>query len=62
MGSVSACKIRGSGSPVVVHQQFTMGVISGKNFPPFQRRIKIGEVVMDGAAIYRRKAEIGLLL
>ena len=31
-------------SPMVSRQQFTMGVLSEKNFPPFQRHIKIEEV------------------
>ena len=42
--------------------QITMGVVSRKNAPPFKRNIKIVEVEMDGAAFYRREAEIGLLI
>ena len=40
-----------------------MGVVSGKNFPPFQRHIKIEEVD-DGWCRYlsHNEAEIGLLL
>ena len=38
-----------------------MHVVSEENFPPLQEHIKIVEVEMDGAAIYRREAEIRLL-
>ena len=55
--SVCTRKICGSERPAVGHKQFTMDVVSGENFPPFHRHI-----VMDGAAIYHCKAEIGLLL
>ena len=44
---VRARKIRVSESSVVGRLQFTMGVVSGKNFPLFQRHIKI-EKVDDG--------------
>ena len=49
-------KIVGSGSPVVCRYQFTMVVVSGENFPPFRRHIKIGEMEMDGATICRTVA------
>ena len=63
----SACgvrdlKMRGFESPVVGRYQFTMGVVSGENFTPFYRQIKFMEVEIYGVAIYRREAEIGLLL
>ena len=60
---VLARKIRGSESPVVGRQQFTMGVVSGKNLLPFQRHIKIEEVD-DGWCCHLsyNEAEIGLLL
>ena len=58
---VLARKIRGSESPVVGRLQFTMGVVSGKNFPHFQIHLEIVEVEMNGSAIYRREAEIRLL-
>ena len=43
---LSACGARarkfcGSESAVAGRLQFTMGVVSGGNFPPFQRHIKI---------------------
>ena len=59
---VHAHKIHGSKSPMVSFQQFAVSVVSGENFPPFQRHIKIGEVEMDGAAIYCREVEVRLLL
>ena len=60
---VRASKIRCFGSPLVSCQQFTKDVVSGENFSAFQKHIKIVEVEMDCAAIYRnREAEIGLLL
>ena len=60
---VRARKIRDSESPMVGRQQFTMGVVSEKNFPPFQRYIKIEEVD-DGCCCHLsyNEAEIGLLL
>ena len=60
---VLARKIRGSESPMVGRKQFTMGVVSGKNFPPFQRHIKIEEVD-DGWCFHLsyNVAEIGFLL
>ena len=65
--SLSACgvrprKFRYSESPVVGHQLYATGEASGENFPFFQSNIEILEVEMDGAAICRSKAEIGLLL
>ena len=48
---VRARKIRGSEFPEVGHWQFAIDVISRRNFPPFQRHIKIMEVEMDVAAI-----------
>ena len=60
---VLAHKIRGSESPVVGRQQFTMGIVSGKNFPPFQRHIKIEEVDDEWCChLSYNEAEIGLLL
>ena len=59
---VHARKIRGSKSSIVGRQHFTMGVVYGENFPPFQRHIKIVKVEGDGVAIYRKEVEIGLPL
>ena len=59
--SVCAHKICGSESPVVGLQQSTMGVVSGENFPPFERYTKFVEVEMDGADICLKEAEIELL-
>ena len=50
---VLAHKIHGSENPAFGRYQFTMGVLSGENFSPFQRHIKIVNVEMDGAAICR---------
>ena len=58
---VCARKIRGSESPVIGRQQFTMVVVSGKIFIPCQRLIKIVKVEIDGAAIYRQESEIVFL-
>ena len=46
-----SCKIHNSESPVDGLQQFTTGVVSGENFNPLQKQIKVVEVGMDDAAI-----------
>ena len=57
---VLTLKIRGSESPLIGPQQFTTGIVTGKNFSPFKRHIKIEGKEMDAVVIYRRKAGIGL--
>ena len=59
---IRAHKIRGSESPVVGCQQFTTAVVSGKISFPFRNISNLCKWSMDGAAIYRCEAEIGLLL
>ena len=64
--SPSTCGVRdrktsGSESPMVGRQQFTTGIVSAENLPPFQRHIRIVEMEMVSAAIFHTEAEIGLL-
>ena len=57
---VCARKILISENPMVSHQQFTVIVISGENFHSLSERYQnCGGG--DGAAIYYKEAEIGLL-
>ena len=58
---VRARKIHGSESSVVGRKQFTTGFVSGKISLPFRNISKLRRWTMDGAAIYRRQAEIHLL-
>ena len=59
--SVRARKIRGSESPVVDNQQYTMVIVSEGNFLFCQRHIKIVEVEIDSTVMYHQEPEIGLL-
>ena len=59
---VLVCKIHGFESPVVGRQKFITGIVSGKNLLPFQRHIKIVEVIDGSALICRYEAEIGISL